>query len=417
MPHLSVKDGRVMLSRTKYTVALVVTLSLAALVVLAATQGENIAQVNWCVSFKTRVEASYDGNNEIFLGLDLSGTTDSLCFGDEMTSPVRLHEVVTTTILATYNYISVGDTISTVTLGGSIDWEDGNVWYVPLTGDIQTYITSATAGDTLILGSGEYVLTTTTTVNKALNIVGQGHAGFATVALTPRHGTLVSCVTSSVTAFYITANNVRFSNLSIDMTGTSSLAINTANNLQGLVFEGIDAVVNCPGVARGFSILGSTAIFRDLTFYVTSSNSYASGIWANNDAASTQNAIVDCYDVTGIVQGAATYGAAYVCYNDTNPTYTITLNLSSSICQALTGTPLDTAVSVSSSGGSNNAVVNCFFCNFDGADYDLYQTGTNVLTVGGSVLANGPNSTFGTVTYRSAFAAQYGVFSDDVDVS
>jgi hypothetical protein len=287
------------------------------------------------------------------------------------------------------------DSITDMSVSNEIDWTGGNITYVPLGGNLQTYIDNATAGDTLILGSGTYTITTSTLVNKQINIVGQGHAGFATVPITPRHGTLILSATSSVTAFLISSDNVRISNLSIDMTGTSSLAINTTNNLQGIVFSDIDVVVDCPGVARGFSILGSTAIFRNLTFYITSTDSYASGIWANNDASTTQNAIVDCYNVTGIALGAATYGAAYVCYNDTNPTYTITLNLSSSICQALSGTPLDTAVSVSSSGGSNNAVVNAYFCTFDGADYDLYQTGTNALNVGGSVLANGPNSTFG----------------------
>jgi hypothetical protein len=308
------------------------------------------------------------------------------------------------------------DSITDMSVSNEIDWTGGNITYVPLGGNLQTYIDAAAEGDTLFLGSGTTVITTSTLVNKSISIVGCGRAGFATVLVSPRTGTLISCATSSVTAFLISADNVRLSNLSIDMTGTASLAVNTTNNLQGLVFDSMDAVVSCPGVARGFSILGSTAIFRDLTFYVTSTDSYASGIWANNDASTTQNAIVDCYNVTGIALGAATYGASYVCYNDTNPTYTITLNLSSSICQALPGTPLDTAVSVSSSGGSNNAVVNAYFCTFDGADYDLYQTGTNALNVGGSVLANGPNSTFGTVTYRSALAAGYGAFSSGLIV-
>jgi hypothetical protein len=405
----------------------------------AAYSTQGIVRTNYAVSFKSQADATWDGLMEIWLDIDKSGTTDSLCFGDQMTSPVHLYEILTTSTLNTsegayvfrdgsrsatgdhawgHDLTTVDDfTCTNADVGSEIDWSGGNVTYVPSGSVLQTYIDAAAEGDTLFLGSGTTVITTSTLVNKSINIVGCGRAGFATVLVSPRTGTLISCATSSVTAFLISADNVRLSNLSIDMTGTASLAVNTTNNLQGLVFDSMDAVVSCPGVARGFSILGSTAIFRDLTFYITSTDSYASGIWANNDASTTQNAIVDCYNVTGIVLGAATYGAPCVCYNDTNPTYTITANLSSSVFQALPGTPLDTAVSVSSSGGSNNAVVNCIFCNLDGSDYDVYQTGSNQANVGSSVLANGPNSTFGTVTYRTAFAAGYGAFANDVTVT
>jgi hypothetical protein len=61
---------------------------------------------------------------------------------------------------------------------GNIDWSGGNVTYVPLGGDIQTYVTAASAGDTLVLASGVYTITSSITVDKQLNIRGQGSSGF-----------------------------------------------------------------------------------------------------------------------------------------------------------------------------------------------------------------------------------------------
>jgi hypothetical protein len=49
-----------------------------------------------------------------------------------------------------------------------------NVIHIPIGGDIQTYVTAATAGDTLVLSAGTYTITSTITVAKQLNIIGQG---------------------------------------------------------------------------------------------------------------------------------------------------------------------------------------------------------------------------------------------------
>jgi hypothetical protein len=56
--------------------------------------------------------------------------------------------------------------VQDLTVGSDIEWSSGNVTYVPLAGDIQTYVTAATAGDTLVLASGVYTITTTITIDK-----------------------------------------------------------------------------------------------------------------------------------------------------------------------------------------------------------------------------------------------------------
>lgn len=283
----------------------------------------------------------------------------------------------------------------------TIDWSGGNVTYVPLNGDIQEYVTAAIAGDTLILASGVYTITSTITINKQLNIMGQGLSGFVTAPVTPSHGTLITSSTAAVTAFLISSDNVRLANFSLNLTGAGSLGINTTNNLKGIVLNEIDVIVTCTGAALGFTIYGSSCVLRNLSFYITSSDSYAYGLWVWNDSSTTQNVIADCYNVTGTVSGQATSACAFLCEN-VNDANTVTLNLYSCVVKAVSGTALDIAVGCIST-TTFNAIVNCYLCTLDGADWDAYQTGSNILALGGSVLVN--NKISGTVTYRATMAS------------
>jgi len=293
-----------------------------------------------------------------------------------------------------------------------VDWAGGNVTYVPLGSSIQAYVDAAANGDTLVLASGQYIITSTITVDKQLNIYGQGNAGFLTAPVTAGHGTLISSVTDNITAFQISSDNVRIAHLSIYLTGAASKGVNTSNNLIGLVFTNIDVIVSCTGSAQGFTILGSDVVMRDLTFYVSSTAGNASGVMFQNNAATTQACVADCFNVTGTVIGTTGYAYAFACLN-TNVAQTITLNLSNSVCKALAGTPLDIAV-VSYSVTTNNAIVNAYLCTFDGDDWDAYQMGTNELNIGGSVLVN--NTTFGTITYRAAMTSALGIFGTSLGV-
>lgn len=290
------------------------------------------------------------------------------------------------------------------------DWAEGHITYVPLNGSIQSYVNSAAAGDTLILASGTYNITSTITINKQLNIVGQGNSGLVTLPITPKHGTLIKSATSGVVAFQIDANNVRVASLSIYLTGAGSTGVNTANNLSGIVLTNIDVIITATGWTQGFTIYGSNAILRDLTFYITSTTTASSGVWLWNDATTTQNAVVDCFNVTGTVVGAGSFAYAFVAEND-NATKTVTLNLQNSLCRALSGTLKDIAVaSISTTPATNNSIVNAYLSTFDGNDFDAYQDNLNQLNLGGSVIVN--NKIFGIVTYRAAIAAGLGVFGN-----
>ena len=111
--------------------------------------------------------------------------------------------------------------------------------------------------------------------------------------------------------------------------------------------------------------------------------------------------VIDCFTVTGVTQGAAVYSYAFLADN-LNDDNTITVNLSNSVCKSLSGTAGDVAACAQST-TTNNAIINAYMCTFDGADFDVKQTNSNVFNVGGSVLVNKKVS--GTVTYRATMTS------------
>jgi hypothetical protein len=323
---------------------------------------------------------------------------------------------------ATANILASNST-GGLTLSGRLsynesDWTGGNVIYVPLNVDIQAYVNAAESGDTIILASGTYIISSTITINKEVNIIGQGSSGFATIPATPGRGTLIQSSTPGLVAIELDSSNVRISMLSINLTGAASTAINTSNNLTGLVINNIDVIVRCSGLAQGFTIYGSDAVLRDSTFYIESTNGPASGVWVWNESPTTQDAVVDMFSVTGTVIGKSSYAYGVVAEN-ANVHHTITLNASTTIVNVLAGTPLDVGIaSISWQTGSpvtNNAIVNAYLCTVGGTDYDVYQNGSNQLNLGGTVVVN--NRRFGTVTYRSTMASGTGVFGGTLNVS
>jgi hypothetical protein len=341
-----------------------------------------------------------DGDSNVFLGyragennvgddklyIDNSNDATPLIYGDFSTDTVTINDNLNVT--------------------NCLDLTGSNITYVPLTGDIQTYVNNAVAGDTLILASGQYTITADITISKQLNIVGQGNAGFLTSPVTASHGTLITSVVNGITAFQLNYDNICISDMSINLQGAGSRGINTAKNLTGLVFNNIDVIVNSKGVNTGFYIYNSNVVMRDLTFYITSTDSVAAGVYIYNDNTATQDNIVDCFSVTGTAKGAATTAYAFACFNN-NTTHTLTLNLAISVCKALAGTPSDIAV-IANSLTTTNAIINAYQCTFDGADYDASVIGANQLNLGSSVLVS--NKVIGTVTYRAVVAAGTATF-------
>jgi hypothetical protein len=289
-------------------------------------------------------------------------------------------------------YVNDGDDgfsptlVRTIDSGGGIQLNKSNITYVPIDGDIQAYIDAADAGDTLELASGAYTITSTITVDKRITIEGRGRAGSSLIPLAPAHGTTISCATAAVTAFAITSDDVLLKDLSVNMTGAGSLGISVAADLQKIVFENIYVYINSTGLNMAFSLYSPTAIIRDSTFYIISTDDSAAGVYFYNNSSSTTNAVLDCFTVTGTAVGNTGYSYAFAAYNN-NDANSLTLNMTNCLATASGGTAADLAV-ISTSTTTFNSNVNAYNCILDGADFDAAQSGTNVLDVGGSTLKN-----------------------------
>jgi hypothetical protein len=281
------------------------------------------------------------------------------------------------------------------------------VTIVPIGGDINTYITAATAGDTLILSAGTYTITAAINVSKQLNIRGQGNAGLYSVGVTDVHGTRIYCATDNVAMFNVTASNVRLADMSLYHAGAGAgigaVGVVTANNLNGLSFNNLDVVMpSGAGKKWAIDILGSDAILRGISFYMISTNATAYGVYAHNDSSTTQNAIIDVHTTSGTVDAGSTRACPYYVYND-NDANTITVNLFASWGEALTGTANDVAAFVDSA-TTNNAILNIYESSLKGADYAVEQSGTNVVTVFGGTMFDG--LTTGTIHYAGTVGAK-----------
>ena len=141
----------------------------------------------------------------------------------------------------TTNANSTGDVTSVGNATTLADWSTGNVTYVPITGDIATYITNATAGDTLVLAAGTYTITSSLAINKLLHITGQGE-GITTIACATDTGSNTSMLAftvdgarlsnMTVSASWATTNNPRIigSTASIDISNVKFLSTTTGNS-------------------------------------------------------------------------------------------------------------------------------------------------------------------------------------------
>jgi hypothetical protein len=276
---------------------------------------------------------------------------------------------------------------------------------VPIGGDINTYITAATAGDTLMLSSGTYTITSAINVSKQLNIVGQGSAGQISALETDVHGTRINVATAGIDAFNITSSNVRIAHLSLDFTSAATGTTRgfvVANNLDGITFNNVDVnFASCAGAKTAFDILGSTAVIRACTFNVTSNNLAALGVYYHNDSSTTGAKVLDVYLTYGHCIAGNTRSSAYWTYNN-NDTDLITMNIYNSTGYSATGTANDDAAATTST-TSSAARMNVYGCFLSGADADVSQGGTNTITIYGGILVN--NTTAGSPTYGGTVAA------------
>ena len=267
-------------------------------------------------------------------------------------------------------------------------WPTGRVTYVPIGGDIQAAVTAATAGDTLILGAGSYPITATITVDKAILIKGQGLSA-----------TKVTTATADIAAFTLTASSARITDLYIGHSGTgTTYGIYAGDGLTGLQVRNVTVVTSGAGVK--FCIYSKSSItVSDTECYPTSSDSNSNGVYITNDSGATVNISANVQGVRVIATGvtsAANGNRGLVAYNN-NTVKTITVNLFNSQLTAVASAGSTDVALYATSTTTFNTTVNAYDSVLSGADTDVVNTGTNVLTLSNCTLVNG--TTTGTITY------------------
>lgn len=293
-------------------------------------------------------------------------------------------------------------TVSDLLSYDEADWTGGNVIYVPLAGDIKTYIAAATAGDTIVLAAGTYTITDDIDIAKAINVVGQG-VGKTTIA----------CATTSKNVFDISASNVRIANLSISTTGDSEYALKALGNLSGLVYENLDITMNAAGTQYLFYLQNCSATLRNITFSVTSSDNVVLGIWGEYSVAGSGNKTINCYNVKGTVTTSGASASYGVWARDTGGSDDVIIKLYD--CN-ITASPVgaNPANALRASDGED-AFIYAYNTVANGADTDVVQANSATLTLYDTTLVNGTTS--GTITYDGTVVSEDFYASDDVTVA
>lgn len=283
-----------------------------------------------------------------------------------------------------------------IQMDGPVDWAAGNVTYVPIDGDIEAYVTAATAGDTLILAAGTYTLSSDIDISKQINIVGQG-IGATIIA------------GSTLYAFDLAAgsSNTRIANLSITST-TIGTGINCASELTGLIFENLNIeLTSGTGHRYGIALNASSATIRRCYVYLTASGMGIQTEGLAISASSTAAKTVDIYNSHFYAAtGTTRKSGIFISQNDN--TELLTVNLYNTTARGgFDGLELynDTA--------SNVVTVNCYSSFFYGLANDInnWKLGDEYATCNLYGCISATSTTTGPLTYNG------NILTEDINIS
>lgn len=199
------------------------------------------------------------------------------------------------------------DKIETIVAGGldfALDSStSGNIVYVGCSDDIQTAITAASAGDTLMLGSCTYTVGTQITVGKALKIVGQGSGN---TIITSGATALTSIFTTTADGLQIKGVSFRGTDLQyviiIDLAGGTSTSGN--NN----VFDDIDIDTSkATDVNSGIELLDTGAVVKNSVIKTSTGDYVASQSYGIQcDVASTADVAMELIVINTVIEDIST---------------------------------------------------------------------------------------------------------------
>lgn len=283
--------------------------------------------------------------------------------------------------VSTLNVLDSGtNNVFNVDSDGSVDFATGNIVTVPLSADINAYITAASSGDTLILGAGTYTITSNTTLSKKLHLKGQGK-GITTIA----------CSTNGVDMIVCSAEA---GSLISDLTMTKSGAITTTAKfmITGSVSHNIENV-EFIDTQTGGSVLTPACgtLTNGITINVRNCTSSQTGVIVAHSFvyASTGASTINVYDCYAVESGATSVATPYIiscmsggtinCYNST---FTSSSNTANAPVRS-----------------TSTGYINCYNCVISGTGataFDVMRS-NGTITLYDTVLVNGKAS--GAISY------------------
>jgi hypothetical protein len=272
-----------------------------------------------------------------------------------------------------------------VDTAGGVDLTQGNIIYVPINGNIETYVSNATAGDTLILAAGTYTITDDIDIAQAINIVGQGVGQ-----------TTITCSTDTKNVFDISSDNVRIANLSISNTSTSGTmrAINV-NGSGGSVFTNV-MITNVKITTNNSGGTGNAILYddaggqvRDVVIVMSGAGSANYGIMHRNNSTAEATTTLNVYnaDVT-ITAGTTIYGYYSTDNTSAQDNFMYVFNSRSTV----SGGTTNNAAYVS----NGDAFIYLENCVLNGATYDIRNVSAGGAQLRNCTLVNG--TSLGTIT-------------------
>ena len=264
-----------------------------------------------------------------------------------------------------------------------LDIAKSNIIYVPIDGSINTYITNATAGDTLVLAAGTYTVNSSINVSKALTIMGQGPVA-----------TTVNCSTGTVNVFNITVDNVNISDLAITTSGTGDESIQVMKSPVGTInnvnLTNLRITVN-NSIAGSVYYVDAGGTIRDVVITHTAGSSTSQCFreqTSSADAIVNLNLINCDFTVTG-TSGAAL--SSLIVYDGA----AFNINLNTYNCK-FTATGGTTNYGINAIG--TQSLINAYTSVINGSTADVFMSSTPIVTLYGCTLVNNLTSG-GTVNY------------------
>lgn len=292
---------------------------------------------------------------------------------------------------------TAGDSIATTgdLEVNKVELTGANITTLDLTDDIDAAITAATAGDSIVLGAGDYAITADIDINKKIALIGQG-PGITRITATN--------LGSFIRMLDITSSNVLVKDLSLvfgtnnSAGGTLCWLNGTSGDIDNIVFDNVEmdyTITNTVSHQSPFYVRDASFKFKNVK--LTSSSVYGDyTLRISAEASVSQPMNIEIYDSEISISGGTQVNNAI--YVREVGSQAVNLNLYDT---QVTADGVSTTAAIRAQG--SQTTVNCYRSKFDGAAYDVQQQSSSVINLSDCTLANGTAD--GTITYIGSTVA------------